>query len=82
MIKIEYPKSLAHSLKLSDKDFENEIKISSLVKLFGLGKISSGTATNVLGISRIDFIELLSKYKVSLFSQYDYDNLRDDISNA
>jgi len=82
MINIKYPESLANSLRLRGKDFENEMKTSSLVKLFELGKVSSGTAAKVLGLSRFDFIELLAKYKVSPFAQYDIDDLRDDIANA
>ena len=82
MINIEYPESLANSLRLRGKDFENEMKMSSLIKLFELGKVSSGTAAKVLGLSRLDFIELLAKYKVSPFVQYDIDDLKDDISNA
>ena len=82
MINIEYPESLANSLRLRGKDFENEMKISSLVKLFELGKVSSGTAAKVLGLTRLDFLELLAKYKVSAFGQFDADDLRDDIENA
>jgi predicted HTH domain antitoxin len=82
VINIEYPESLANSLKLKGKEFESEIKISSLVKLFELGKVSSGTAAKVLGITRIDFLDLLAKYKVSALGQFDYDDLREDIANA
>jgi len=82
VINIQYPESLANSLRLSAKDFETEIKISSLVKLFEIGKVSSGTAAKVLGLTRVDFIDLLSKYKVSVFEQSDFDDLREDIANA
>jgi predicted HTH domain antitoxin len=82
MIKIEYPESLANTLKLSGKDFETEIKITSLVKLYELGKISSGVAAKVLGISRIDFLELLAKYNVSVLGAYDINDLNEDIANA
>lgn len=82
MINIEYPESLANSLRLRGKEFENEMKINSLVKLFELGKVSSGTAAKVLGLTRLDFLDLLSKYKVSSLGQYDSDDLRDDIANA
>jgi predicted HTH domain antitoxin len=82
VVNIAYPESLANSLKLTGKEFESEIKISSLVKLFELGKVSSGTAAKVLGITRIDFLDLLAKYKVSAFGQFDSDDLREDIANA
>lgn len=82
VINIKYPKTLANSLKLNEKDFEIEMKISSLVKLYELGKISSGTAAQVLGISRVDFLELLSDYNVSVLGKYDLEDLNEDIKNA
>lgn len=82
VISIEYPASLANTLRLKGKDFEIEMKTSSLVKLFELGKVSSGTAAKVLGISRLEFLELLAKYKVSPFGLYDTEDLSEDIVNA
>lgn len=82
MINITYPESLANSMRLSIKDFEKEIKISSMVKLYELGKISSGIAAKVLGLSRIDFLDIVSKYKVSVIDFSDIDELNSDIANA
>ena len=81
-IRVEYPQSLANALKMSGQEFILEIKIHSMVKLFELGKVSSGVAAKVLGISRLDFLDLLAKYQVSPFGHYDIDNLSDDIANA
>jgi predicted HTH domain antitoxin len=81
-IKIEYPEYLADSLRLTGKDFETEIKVSSLVKLFEMGKISSSVASKVLGIDRIEFLELLNRYKVSVLNGYDIEELDEDIANA
>lgn len=78
-ISIEYPEYLANSLRLETKDFKIEIKTSSLIKLFELGRVSSGTAAKVLGISRVDFLDLLAKYNVSIFCESD---LREDVINA
>lgn len=44
LLSVTYPKSLTNLLKLADKEFENEIKTISLIKLYELGKILSGTA--------------------------------------
>lgn len=82
MINIEYPESLANSLRLSGKDFESEMKTSSLVKLYELGRVSSGVAARVLELSRLDFLELLAKYKVSVLGGYNTDDLNEDIANA
>ena len=82
LIAVTYPKSLANSLKLSDNEFENEIKTISLIKLYELGKISSGTASKILGIHRVDFIEKIGKYEVSVFNFQDASDLEEDIANA
>ncbi len=81
-ITIEYPEFLANSLRMKGRDFENEMKITSLVKLYELGKLSSGTAAKVLGISRIDFLDLLAKYKVSSIGAFDINDINEDIANA
>lgn len=78
-IKIDYPQYLANSMRMDLEDFGQEIKISSLVKLFELGKVSSGLAAKVLNISRLEFLNLLGKYKVSYL---DVDDLNEDLENA
>lgn len=80
-IAISYPESLALSLKMGDKEFENEMKTLSLVKLYELGKISSGVAAQLLGVSRIEFLDLLEKYSVS-YLQGDEEDLISDFDNA
>lgn len=79
VISIEYPDYLANSMRMSKSDFGKEIKISALVKLFELGKVSSGTAAKVLHISRVEFLDLLAKYKVTFLS---VENLNEDLENA
>jgi predicted HTH domain antitoxin len=82
MINIKCPEYLANILRLSVKDLELELKTSSLAKLFELGKVSYGVAVKVLGISRLHFFELLTKYNVSALSRYAVDDLSEDIANA
>ena len=79
-ISVNYPETLAFSLKMENKEFEREIKTASLVKFYELGKISSGLAAKILGISRIDFLDLLAAYGVSVYA--DADELESDIANA
>ena len=73
---------MAKSLKMNLKDFESEMKMSALVKLFELGKISSGTAAKVLGISRVEFLDRMASYQVSLFQYSNLDELTEDLANA
>jgi predicted HTH domain antitoxin len=81
-ITVTYPESLAYSLKLADKEFEKEMKTISIIKLYELGKISSGTASKILGISRVDFLEQIGKYQVSVFNFKNEEELNEDIANA
>jgi predicted HTH domain antitoxin len=81
-VSIEYPDELRVSLKYKRDEFADEIKKISVIKLYELGKISSGMAAKVLDISRVDFIELLGKYKVSIFPYEDKEELLEDLRNA
>jgi len=81
-IAISYPESLAFSLKMEDREFENEMKKISLIKLYELGKISSGLASKLLDLSRIDFLDLLEKYNVSYFHKGLENELESDLNNA
>jgi predicted HTH domain antitoxin len=76
---VDYPDYLANSMRMSKSEFGREIKLYSLVKLFELGKVSSGTAAKVLELSRVEFLELLVKYNVSFLNS---DDLNEDLQNA
>jgi len=80
-ITISYPTSLAWSLKMKDKEFEQEMKVISLIKLYELGKISSGIAAGLLSITRLDFLKLLARYNVSYIASSEED-LIVDVENA
>ncbi len=82
LISINYPESLAFSLKMENQEFKNEMKIISLIKLYELGKISSGLAANLLGMNRIDFLDLLQKYNISYFHKGLENELESDLKNA
>lgn len=81
-ISISYPEALAFSLKMGTNEFESEMKTISLVKLYELGKISSGFASKLLNITRVDFLELLGRYNVSYFYKGLENELESDYENA
>lgn len=78
-ISIDFPEYLANALRMNKVDFNHTVKESSLVKLFELGKVSSGVAAKVLNISRIEFLELLGKNHVSYL---DDNEIIEDFENA
>ena len=81
-ISINYPESLAYSLKMNSNEFKKEIKTVSMIKLYEIGKISSSLASKILNIKRIDFLELLNKYNVSYFHKGMENEIENDFANA
>ena len=66
---IECAPELAVALGRRDADLEKEILLSSALKLFDLGRISSGLAARLAGVSRVEFLLLCGQYGVSIFQQ-------------
>ncbi len=77
-----FPADLPLSLKMQEDEFSSEIRKLVLIKLFELGKISSGKAAVILGISRLDFLEILQQYQVNFFNDASPSNILKDINNA
>lgn len=61
------------------KDYDFSMIIAS--KLYEDGKLSSGQAAEIAGLSKRTFIELLGRYGVSTFSK-SISDLHSDIANA
>lgn len=61
------------------KDYDFYMIIAS--KLYEEGKLSSGQAAMIAGLSKRTFIELLGRYGVSVFST-SLSDLESDIANA
>jgi predicted HTH domain antitoxin len=80
-IVFNYPQNLLISLKWSEKEFEKEFKTSAVIKMYERGKISSGIASQLLQMSRIDFLNMLCDYKVSYLGD-NIDEILKDMKNA
>jgi predicted HTH domain antitoxin len=79
---LSLPEELAWLLKMEQEEFAQEFKLMALIKLYELGKISSGVAARTLGMSRVEFLSTLGRYRVSLFNDADRDQLQADFRNA
>ena len=67
IIEIKYTDDVLLSLKESKEEFEEEARYLLALKLYELGKISSGKAAKIAGLSRVAFLLRLGRYKVSPF---------------
>jgi len=66
-ITLDIPEESLLSLKLSDSAAAAEIRLVAAVKLYELGRLSSGAAARLAGIPRVLFLSKLADYGVDTF---------------
>jgi predicted HTH domain antitoxin len=65
---LDVPDESLLSLHLSDEAAAAEIRLAVAVKLYELGRLSSGTAARLAGIPRVLFLSKLADYGVDTFN--------------
>ncbi len=54
---IEVPEHVLLSEKTDPRSFSREMRVLSAVKLYELGRLSSGRAAELAGMSRLEFLQ-------------------------
>ncbi|OUC12537.1 MAG: hypothetical protein B0A82_21830 [Alkalinema sp. CACIAM 70d] len=80
-VQITIPEEVLISLKETPDGLSRELCLLAAIKLFELGRLPSGRAAQLAGISRVDFLNRLGRYQVSPFST-NPEELAQDIQNA
>lgn len=80
-IVFEIPEEILISLKETPSEISRDIRMLAVVKLYEMGKLSSGRAAQLAGVSRVSFLQSLSRYGVSLF-ELSPEELKRDYENA
>jgi predicted HTH domain antitoxin len=65
---VRYPDDLALAVQTTPEEFEAQVKLMAALKMFELGKLSSGKAAKLAGLSRVEFLEMCGRYRVSVFN--------------
>jgi predicted HTH domain antitoxin len=78
---LEIPEEILVSLKESPQEFSRDILMLAAVKLYEMGKLSSGRAAQLAGIPRVSFLQSLSRYNVPIFD-FTEEELKQDMANA
>lgn len=77
-VEIEYPVEILD--EMSSEQVQRLAREAFYVRLYQEGKISSGRAGALLGLSRSDFLDLLGRYNVSFFDEST--DLAEDLRNS
>ncbi len=65
VLTIPYPEELLLSLKENPSEFEAEARLLLAVKFYELGKVSTGMAARLAGMSRVAFLFALGRFGLS-----------------
>jgi predicted HTH domain antitoxin len=84
-IKMKYPIGFEISVHMTKEEMEHHIRLMAALKMFELGKVSTGKAAQLAGMSRTEFLETCGRYRVSVFNYSPEEverEIREDLQTA
>ena len=79
-ITYELPPGTFSALRLSPKEFAQEMRVAACVQWYAQGAISQGKAAEIAGLSRAEFLEELFRRKVPA-CQVTYEELIEELEH-
>ncbi len=78
VLQFDLPDGFAQAIHATDAELEAQIRLMAALKMFELGKLSSGKAAELAGVSRVEFFELCGRYHVPII-QMDAEELKQEL---
>lgn len=80
-ITLSLPEEMALALNLTPEQLGQQMQLVAAIKLYELGKLSSGAAANLAGIPKVVFLTKLADYGVDTFDLSE-EELIEDLARA
>ena len=80
-ITVELPEQVQQALNRTPGEMGRDVRLYSALMLYQLGKLSSGMAAQMAGISRVEFLNLCGEYGISVF-QYTPEELAAELADG
>ncbi len=68
-VSLDLPRNLLDALDVPQEELPRRLRTLVTVALFQEGKISTGKGAEILGISKLEFIQLLAKHGIDYFTE-------------
>jgi predicted HTH domain antitoxin len=68
-VSLSLPRDLLGALDIPEKQLASQVLELVALELFRQGRISTGKGAELLGISKLDFTQILSRYQIPYFTE-------------
>ena len=75
---VPYPQDFELAVSTTTEELEAQVRLMAALKMFELGKLSSGKAAELAGMSRVEFYDMCGRYRVSILN-YDPEDLESEL---
>ncbi|HKJ68932.1 MAG TPA: UPF0175 family protein [bacterium] len=75
---LDLPDGFEKAIQLTPEEMKVHTRLMAAFKMFQLGKISSGKAADLAGMTRGEFLETCGRYHVSVFN-YPAEKIEDEL---
>jgi predicted HTH domain antitoxin len=80
-LQIKLPDSILATFHQTSQELSQELLLMAVAKWYELGKLSQGKAAEIMGLSREEFLLVISRLHISPF-QYTADDLVEELRDA